>query len=662
MSVPVVVELPPNTYAMMVHKLYADRVVDFLTTSATEENLWRSSASSASCAPLPTLAARYYQEVAPKSTTTSVRTTTTTSVDTTTTTKSPAGHSKTTTHHDQRDPDMKDTDSTASSSSSSTRNNNNNNIINNSSSSTTTTTSTSNTALILDTWTAETGPTRYRRGYFLVLVRSTDTSLRRLADLSPMARRNMAWIGRLSHCSFSTTSTSTSTSTSTCKRRRRKSSMPQNVSSSHHNQQQQQQQRTVAAANDEKEATTAKSTTGDWTELGRLLWETCAEHAISVEDHVLRLECHPRALVDDVCLALQTAAARALQLPTLPTEPFEGPIPMTLSRTACTHRLTIVVVKTRPDHHHYHLSDVDGCGCDCSDGTSTATSHGNTNNDSDCSPGMTFFWGLDDQPAAMLDVKLNQEASREIHVFPGDNQTGGETSRSRPKPDPAAPLSRAYYKLEQVWTQILQPSCCGGTWGPPGGFSSSCGLDLGSSPGGWVQALVHLMKLQHVVAVDPAQLATRVTQLPQVRHVVASMETADYRGILTTACSIVVCDASVLWFHLIQKLKQHVLPKADWCVPAVMVVTLKLPFKTVGSLKRQVHMVYQEMPSHLQEMAALMYPTNNCQIEPIFRIEHLMANADSERTLIAIFDERRTRQSLREGRDHEPAQLQKLLI
>jgi hypothetical protein len=418
-------------------------------------------------------------------------------------------------------------------------------------------------ARVLDTWTADTGVSRSRRGYFLVLVPAV---ARLFSDLSPLARQNIAWIGRVSH--------------SYCHSRDKTEPLP----------------------NDEGDRGNV-ATAAPHSELGRLVWQTLccrADHpAFSIHDCILRVECHAREMVESVCLALQTACAVALSLPA-PAEAFEGPIPMTMSRTKCTHRVTVVAIFP------------------------AATNSNDTS-------GVWYYWGIDgnDKPT----IILNQEAAQEIVVIPCDHETGQEQSKQR-KVDPAAPLSRAYFKLQQIATDILQPAESYLQLKK----AETAGIDLGASPGGWTQVLALQVGVSAVYAVDPAKLATRALQLSNVRHLPSSMETANYDSI-GMPCAILVCDASLLWFLLCERLSDHVLDKVQWRIPAVFVVTLKLPYKTTGSLERQILLIDKGMPDILKEMATKMYPTNN-KVKAIFRIVHVMANSDSERTLIAIFDDK----------------------
>jgi hypothetical protein len=96
---------------------------------------------------------------------------------------------------------------------------------------------------------------------------------------------------------------------------------------------------------------------------------------------------------------------------------------------------------------------------------------------------------------------------------------------------------------------------------------------------------------------------------------------------------------------LLKELADKVVPSVEWCLPCLWVVTMKFPYKTLGSVQRHVDSLHDTVAEHLDKMAKAMYPDHaTAAIRPTYRIEHLMANSDSERTLIAVFDEDHKRQ------------------
>ena len=430
---------------------------------------------------------------------------------------------------------------------------------------------------------ALTGVSQALRGYFLVLV---PKARRSIEELSPMARQNIAWIGSVQHC--------------------------------------------YQYSDDEY----------GLARLCQKTWASCQAHGFDCNKHLMRIECHPRHLLEPFCLALQIAAAAAAAAAALsndkkqdskePTDPFEGLIAMTVSKSKCTHLLTIILVRNAKNDNIVSEKNAEEKLCDKKQYETVAPTS------------TTACWGLDDRRNPLLSVKLNQDASQEIIIRPCNNQTR-EESTWKDKVDPRTPLSRAYYKLEQVWTDFLKPL------GDDllSHLRSGAAVDLGASPGGWTQVLAHSVCLPVVVAVDPAKLASRVLQLPNVCHVASSLETTNYRKSSSgLPYTMLVCDASTLWLNLLEKVQKDVLKCADWSLPAVFVITLKLPFKTLGSIRRQLEQIYQDTPSILTKMASDMYPSNN-RVECYFQIVHLMANSVSERTLIAVFDDDRDSRSRR---------------
>jgi hypothetical protein len=373
-----------------------------------------------------------------------------------------------------------------------------------------------------------TGVSRARRGFVLLLVENVK---RPVELLPPMARQNVSWAGRITHQSHDKT----------------------------------------------------------------LIWSTMERGSSKggnqfvnedkLRDSIqLRVDVYPRDKTEYICLALQTCCAKSLGRGEVPTDPFEGPISMTMSASKCSHRLTVVFAQN------------------------------------------CYYWGLVDRTSdsAFMNTKLNHEAADEIMVEAADSGTGKEV---KPDVDVLLPLSRAYYKMEQVWHDYLMPE--------QDDLQLHRGIDLGASPGGWTQVLVHQMGLSRVLAVDPGRPADRILTLPQVTHIksdIISSVIDPQDGPL----SVVVCDASEVWIELMKQLEETVAQKCKWALPSVWVITLKLPFKTLGSVQRHVDMIYERIPSHLEGISAKMYPGDKVQAR--FQIAHLMANSDSERTLIVIFE------------------------
>ena len=373
---------------------------------------------------------------------------------------------------------------------------------------------------------ALTGVSRARRGYFLVLLKET---VRSIEGISPMARQNISWVGRISH--------------------------QQEIPSD-----------TAFAIG------------------GSSIWKTLKGEGFDIQKDRLRVDVHPRDQVEEICLQLQAACAQE-QSKEVPLDPFEGPISMTMSRSKCSHRLVVIIVDR------------------------------------------TFYWGIENRQdhQGLIELKLNHQAAEQITVCPCNHETGAEINENV---NDKIPLSRAYYKLHEIWEEYLKPNM------DRLQLEQGVGLDLGASPGGWTQVLVHLLGLERVVAVDRAKLADRVVKLPSVTHVLAHMDEAELKE--HGPYSIVVCDASLFWADCVEQIKGTIVKRANWCLPSVWVITMKLPFKTLGSIQRHMDLMKEDIPRHLEDMAHTMYP--NKKIRSKSRIVHLMANSDSERTLIAIFE------------------------
>jgi len=364
-------------------------------------------------------------------------------------------------------------------------------------------------------------------------------------------------------------------------------------------------------------------------------------------------------------------------------DPFEhGPISFTKSRSKCSHRLTVIFAAPHPSPQTASIvagssergwssllsasSSIGGGGSSRSSSSSGGGGKGNA----------SCWWGwetrLNDHNGDndhLLDLALNHEAAEQVIVVaePPNQEEDHEKNNNTMIPV-ESPLSRAYYKLHQVWTDYLPKDDLRITQGS--------GLDLGACPGGWTQVLVHVMGLCHVTSVDAAPLAARVARLPQVKHVAAHLQTLSildlllqHNGTTVAPYSMVVCDASIMWSELMDELLKRIQvwmdsyhnmlsdenndngdqkPLVLWCRPLTWVITMKLPFKTIGSIQRHVQQMHERLPRDLERMASILFPfpKNNAtdgstKVTPIrtrFRVVHLMANSDSERTLIAVFE------------------------
>jgi trans-aconitate methyltransferase len=186
-------------------------------------------------------------------------------------------------------------------------------------------------------------------------------------------------------------------------------------------------------------------------------------------------------------------------------------------------------------------------------------------------------------------------------------------------------------------------------------------LDLGASPGGWTQVLTHCFGCTKVVAVDAGIVAQRaLSAIPLSSgnavavHVQSSMQRADFT--IAEPYAVLVCDASLGWTELLDLMVATV-RRCSWTLPAAAVITLKMPFKTVGSIQRHVEDMQRKLPSFLRDLEQSMFSNESSpqesndgapgnqespccarRIRTRYRLVHLMANADSERTVVVLFE------------------------
>lgn len=351
--------------------------------------------------------------------------------------------------------------------------------------------------------------------------------------------------------------------------------------------------------------------TTNTSDVGLTLYKLLTERGFDASNSQLRVNCFPKADTEAICLGLQQAAA-SKDADQSSIQAYEGAISMTLSASKSTHTLHLI----REDMD-------DGSSC--------------------------YWIGLEnavtDEATAM--IKLNDHAAKEVIIEPVDQSTGKDVS-STPLTDPNAPVSRAYYKLHQVWEEVLDPLFSAAI------RSKGTAFDLGAAPGGWTQ--ICRKHFPRVVAVDPGNLANRIIENDGVHHIVAELSsievaTALQKHTAANPLSLLVCDASTdsnevidRILALLKRLQTDVDNSAactKWSVPSAWVVTLKLPYKTVGSLTRNLTKVTDKIPQQLATAVDLMSFDATATTKPIsvrYKVVHLMANSESERTLIAIFD------------------------
>lgn len=153
--------------------------------------------------------------------------------------------------------------------------------------------------------------------------------------------------------------------------------------------------------------------------------------------------------------------------------------------------------------------------------------------------------------------------------------------------------------------------------------------------------MIHKMKIRKVIAVDPGKLAHRVTNLPSVTHVASAMTEVDWEINQLfddgdkVAFSVLVCDASYLWAELLDPLIE-ITDKTRWSLPAVVVLTFKLPYRTAGSIQRHVDSIKEMLPDYVKRLSLSMFEK---ETRTRFRLLHLMANAIGERTVVVVFED-----------------------
>eukprot|EP00977_Amphora_coffeiformis_P023842 scaffold14530_cov217-Amphora_coffeaeformis.AAC.2 len=392
---------------------------------------------------------------------------------------------------------------------------------------------------------------------------------------------------------------------------------------------------------------------------GTLLVETLAASlystlrlAFNLTTDALRIDVYPRHYIEPLCGHLQKQAKVCTRTAGLGTninnnsqtvndeevgDPFEGPIRMTASRSQCTVRLSVVIGQ-QEEQQQQEQTNTGFCTTTC-------------------------YWGIDRRPDenTAIDLRLNHEANEELNIVAMVPENGHDppvSSDNKIAIHPTTPLSRAHYKLLQVWHDIIQPR------EDELRLYTGAALDLGASPGGWTQVLIHNIHCATVYALDPAIIAHRVLHhhhhhhqqpaanlapgstrpTPVVKHIPCMMDRFEQNAAahLTMPLSTLVCDASVLWSELWQTLLLHILPHVPkWQFPAVLVLTCKLPFRTAGSIARHVAMMNDQVPAFLESMRP-HFGIDRDMVSIESQFLHLFANSESERTLLLVVTEKET--------------------
>jgi hypothetical protein len=99
-----------------------------------------------------------------------------------------------------------------------------------------------------------------------------------------------------------------------------------------------------------------------------------------------------------------------------------------------------------------------------------------------------------------------------------------------------------------------------------------------------------------------------------------------------------------LWADLLEDaLPRRLAPVlAGLCrLPCAWVVTLKLPFRSAGSVDRQVSQIRGRLPGLVRDLAGTLYGASAAagdEVAARYELLHLFANSASERTLLLVFD------------------------
>ncbi|KAL7464667.1 hypothetical protein ACHAXS_011430 [Conticribra weissflogii] len=464
----------------------------------------------------------------------------------------------------------------------------------------------------------EKGVRKNRTGYQMLVIRNALISP---VELPPMARKQISWVGRLTHRTFfNSEQKQQNPDGNATKKSRIEGSLAKKHNTS------QTDDGTKLVENDEIFA-----------EVAHELLRTLTASGFNVKSDALRIDVHPKSLNDTVCSVLQLVATAKISTSDTQvsdktskeddsSETENGPIKMTRSATNCNMVVNIIV------HSLLTPNSV-----------------------------KEVFWGIstNKQHWEDLNQRMNDHATKEVLLETTDSITGYDLTKkdnsrsihSSSQINKEIPVSRAFYKLNQVFDDqhllrtlaSLQKSTT---------VFNGAGLDIGASPGGWTQVLHHKVKIPTVVAIDPGVLAKRVNELPGVIHLRGEITTKDVLyGIAKYApYSIIVCDACVDAHNLLPKIIESLegvnkilmeSQKNLFIWPLCLVLTFKMPHKTVGSLNKNLSKLSSVLPDHFSRIALLgcysNHENNGDGVEVRYKTCHLFANSESERSVVSVF-------------------------
>jgi len=397
------------------------------------------------------------------------------------------------------------------------------------------------------------------------------------------------------------------------------------------------------------------------------------------DEHNLRMDVYPKTFTDLLSLELQRAihAKHESNSSPAPQVPYEGPIAMTRSASKCSHRLFVIIIAPQAKCTFV------GCDNDNADLQPSSIRKSNILPD-DTTYQTRVCWGWCDRAipsdTPMMEGRFNEFANQQLSNISPNHVTGEEIDGNVVAVD--TPVSRAYYKLDQVMSEILEAPQEVHIIRQLQQLKASA-MDLGSAPGGWTQILANRYATANndnnvrICSVDRGTLANRVANLPQVHYVRGLMEDPEVQVALEPygPFGLVVSDASQLWYELLDLFSTVIVrspsaiiggetPKENsvadtseepatkrqkeessgatnerFTLPCIVVLTTKLPYNRASSVKYNVEQVHKKLPNHLSKMAAAMYPAARFPlVQTRYTIQHLMANSPSERTMIAIFE------------------------
>ncbi|KAM3568895.1 hypothetical protein VYU27_008991 [Nannochloropsis oceanica] len=194
------------------------------------------------------------------------------------------------------------------------------------------------------------------------------------------------------------------------------------------------------------------------------------------------------------------------------------------------------------------------------------------------------------------------------------------------------PVSRAYYKMKEVWEEYLDEEGREGVrW-----KAERKGLDVGASPGGWTQYLSD--KLFRVIAVDGAFLHPSLPPaLPNVRHVMHRVQAEEAREVLKEEgpFHLVCVDVNLFPQVAADLVLQHVFP--FMAHHSLLILTLKFPRIPTGprlhKSLRDLERIWAEDP-HIYCRASKEEGKEGGKERVMMRLLWLHANSPKERTVI----------------------------